>query len=146
MAICFSLRGGEEITVPEGVQMKSFGSLHKSHRFPGIPRAFHCSRGSVSPRARSINDLVQRIFDDAFGPERLQLGDNLAHDFLVNDRFDGRPFERFAGGGGQGGYGVTSKLRFPSFTFSSTSSSIRSHPQMDQRPSLYSWDISKSRR
>src|SRR5271165_1440920 len=47
-----------------------------------------------SPRVSlpiSVDDLVERVLDDALGAERLQLRQDLAHDALVDDRLEGDP-------------------------------------------------------
>jgi hypothetical protein len=41
--------------------------------------------------ARSIYDLVERVFNNSFGAGRFELGDQLAHDVLVDDRFHRHP-------------------------------------------------------
>ena len=49
-----------------------------------------------------INHLVERVLDDALGAERLQLGDDLADDFFIDDGLDRDP----AGGGKLGNGGI----------------------------------------
>src|ERR1017187_2708681 len=40
----------------------------------------------------SVDDLVERVFDDALGPERFELRQYLPDDALVDDRLQGDPF------------------------------------------------------
>ena len=56
-----------------------------------------------------IDDLVEGVFDDAFGAEFLELWDDLADDFLVDDGLDGNPArvgELGDGGVAKGGEGL----------------------------------------
>src|SRR5690606_431567 len=50
---------------------------------------------------RSVNDLVERIFHDAFGTEGLELRDDFANDLLVDDGFEGDPVGVAEGGDGR---------------------------------------------
>ena len=49
-----------------------------------------CVRGWFAMKD-SGNDFVERVFDDALGPDPLQLGDDVAHDDFVNHRLDREP-------------------------------------------------------
>lgn len=41
--------------------------------------------------AQSVDDLVQRVLDNARGADRFQLGENVADDFFVQHRVHGHP-------------------------------------------------------